>query len=545
MSDPVLYGPSARGRRGPLPLLVGVTGAQASFHSGRLCDLLSKLRKRYRWTPTVLLASLATMPGRFAAGEAQKLGYRLVAVLPAPEAAFLEGLAEETRAPVEKLLRSAERVVVHGAPDDFIRERCQIHVVPGDDWPQVSFQAEASNGSRGIRYGFGALAAILLEAPQRLWRTVNERLRASITPAGSLPPSPHAFTQANAFNRDVVHLLREIPHHQSEEDLIREGELRRLPLELQTTVSALRAWYACADALAQHFQRQARWMRWVLVVLWWLAGFWGAIAYYPPEDRPVPWAGTSASTLAGCATLFSWWMWRRHLAHVGDRALAESMRVLLFWRLAGLRQERTPSDYLNWSRTELEFVPLALRNWLFLAERDETPADALPPGRQLALDWWVQGQIHYFHKAATTVRKELTFLSWVTASVFMVSLVWSVGRWFLGYPPLFSAPDDGRVLGTGYFVDRFLGSGLFALGAALATTLPFGKRQSFREKAEDMLASYREYLERFLKHARDIEASTGEARGGLLEADRSDWIKLGMQALLESGQWVEREQVPL
>jgi hypothetical protein len=40
-----------------------------------------------------------------------------------------------------------------------------------------------------------------------------------------------------------------------------------------------------------------------------------------------------------------------------DAFKAEGMRVQLFWRLAGWRDDNTPSDYLDWERSDLQWRP--------------------------------------------------------------------------------------------------------------------------------------------------------------------------------------------
>src|SRR4051812_40389919 len=109
MSEPLLYGP---GRRGPLPLIVGVTGDIDPVPSTELRDVLGKLKKRYRHTPLVLLAAHSTSLGRVAAEVASEMNCRHFLLLPQAKDAYLNGCAESVRDRYAQQLDQAERLLV-------------------------------------------------------------------------------------------------------------------------------------------------------------------------------------------------------------------------------------------------------------------------------------------------------------------------------------------------------------------------------------------------------------------------------------------------
>lgn len=75
------------------------------------------------------------------------------------------------------------------------------------------------------------------------------------------------------------------------------------------------------------------------------------------------------------------------------RALAEGLRIQMFWNVGGL-DESVADYYLGKYRTELDWIRNALRNWNLSAGR--RPASA--PDLQLVLERWVKHQSAYFAK---------------------------------------------------------------------------------------------------------------------------------------------------
>src|SRR5262249_10930352 len=74
------------------------------------------------------------------------------------------------------------------------------------------------------------------------------------------------------------------------------------------------------------------------------------------------------------------------------RALAEGLRVQLFWRLTGI-DASVANYYLCKHRTELDWIRNALRNWNIPLARPEHCRRF-----DLALEYWVKDQHEYFHR---------------------------------------------------------------------------------------------------------------------------------------------------
>jgi hypothetical protein len=76
------------------------------------------------------------------------------------------------------------------------------------------------------------------------------------------------------------------------------------------------------------------------------------------------------------------------------RALAEGLRLQIFWRLAGLR-ENVADYYLRKQKTELDWIRNAVRVWT-----TECAAEPLPPELELVRKHWVADQRRFFEQAA-------------------------------------------------------------------------------------------------------------------------------------------------
>jgi hypothetical protein len=242
------------------------------------------------------------------------------------------------------------------AIDIYVAEHCQIHILVTDkeEWPDITFHSKYRGGTDAEPIGYlasiWALVLGLVETPPL--QTLNSlwvRLRSLLLLRPALPSSPRALEQAETFNAEVEGHLLEVPHHQSEERLIPRGMLRELRSpSLEVTISALRTWYAAADTVAMRYQKHVGKMMVGLVLLAALSLWWLQVALWPPQDGRVWGDRLLAGVLPACVILVVWWIGRWRWRQVAHRALAESLRVRVFCRLAGLPREEIPTESLEW-----------------------------------------------------------------------------------------------------------------------------------------------------------------------------------------------------
>ena len=117
--------------------------------------------------------------------------------------------------------------------------------------------------------------------------------------------------------------------------------------------------FAVADALAVRFQWATHATMFGLLML----GLIAALAFHLSGFFPMRlWSITASLVLA-----YSWYLWaywRRYEHRFHDyRALAEGLRVQMYWSAAGITRPVPRDYYLRRQRSELEWIRQALRAW--------------------------------------------------------------------------------------------------------------------------------------------------------------------------------------
>ena len=170
--------------------------------------------------------------------------------------------------------------------------------------------------------------------------------------------------------------------------------------------------YASADALATKFQKSSK--RTVQAIHWYIAI--GSVMFaiyahmaYELEWEPVWSLPSFTIALAFLGYLAAIFAYRRgprdgyQNKHQDYRALAEAMRVQLFWNLLGI-QEPVGDYYLGKHRTELDWIRNALRSWRTTVFRTTvgTPQDRAAK----VLRHWIVAQKEYFSEHPDQKRQE-------------------------------------------------------------------------------------------------------------------------------------------
>ena len=215
------------------------------------------------------------------------------------------------------------------------------------------------------------------------------------------------YSRLDTFNRAIKEPDQRLDRgvKQSKEYLFPKGSDAALP----SRQAMLLTRYAFADALAIIFQQKVKLMARLLHWSVFLAFVSFLLFAHPPSIRhpdPRIWFIPSIIFLA----LGLWF--NRAARDAGFdtkyqdyRAIAEGMRVKLFWELSGIRG-RVTDYYLTKQRTELDWIRNGLRGW-YLELHGSTTADSQkaehefgPQGLKLALVHWVDDQRKYFKSAA-------------------------------------------------------------------------------------------------------------------------------------------------
>ncbi len=468
---------STPGTPRPLPLVVGVTGhrdLRTEDHEPlkqQIRKIFAELRQRYPATPLVLFSPLAEGADRLAAQVALEpdLGIRLVVPLPMPKDEYEKDFATpQSKAEFNDLLRKAER---------------SFPLSGAEGSPEVN-DLEKEKGRAGFYALVGAYIARHSQILIALWdgaestktggtaEVVRFKLagvpppyappRSPLDPVESGPvyhiltpritnPSPagqpfgldkhfpgyaneaagdgvyhRIYQRFDGFNRDAQRLASRLTaaRRKSMGYVLSPEQQQSLPSGLKFALDR----YGWADALALHFQRRTRQtVRGVLLVAFLAAVCIQGYSYVGTGSRWL--AGAYLVAMCVAYAWYAWARWRRdyHNKYLDYRALAEGLRVRLFWRLAGLKEE-VPDHYLRRQRGELDWIRQAIRVWT-IPTKMETPADhpdpvvKQPERLQIVLDRWVSDQVAFFRKAGRRDHWRNVVLRYLEYGFFITGLI--------------------------------------------------------------------------------------------------------------------------
>ena len=222
----------------------------------------------------------------------------------------------------------------------------------------------------------------------------------------------------DTFNRDALRLLPSPTDKLSESAsyLFTDQEAPSL-----AGLQELRNKCAAADVLAVHFRDQT--YR-ALAAMFWLVGIAAAsFVYYAHLAGPPGryWLlGGYLLLLVVAIGLYLGVRSRNFQNKYQDyRALAEGLRVGLFWRLAGLASSAS-GHYLRKQKSELDWIRSAVRSCCLMAPR-QTAAN-LP----LLLNRWIKEQYSYFKNAAARDHKRLRRYKEIGGGALLFSLGFAV-----------------------------------------------------------------------------------------------------------------------
>lgn len=186
--------------------------------------------------------------------------------------------------------------------------------------------------------------------------------------------------------------------------------------------------YILVSCLARLYKSRSRRTLPLLFLFAFLAAAFFNVSYRRPDQR---WATRAyVVTLSIGFTVF-WWARAREYQrkYLDYRALAESLRMQLFWRTAGL--DCSVADYY-WrpQRSDLGWVRYVIRYWDLVAERD-VPRPELARG-MLQVQEWVSCQVQYFATAALYDQRLLAYLNYLAWPSLIAGAAWIVVRGVLG-----------------------------------------------------------------------------------------------------------------
>jgi hypothetical protein len=559
------------------PLIIGVTGHRdlrpqdLEALSEQVRQILLKLKSRYSSTPLVMLSALAEGADRLAAKVALEPGIaaRLIAPLPMPRHAYEEDFKDgDSLAEFNDLLGKADRWFELPLPADtteeglcqpkqrnrqyeevakFIARESQILIALWDG-VKTGLQGGTSQVVRFQTEGVPSDTGCELEPHEGfpVYHIITPRLK-NPNPAGQaltrnkIYPDvfkgdhtradkyyDEMFGNLDAFNRNVSRADRELLDEVETSKRYLFPGLKEDQHPGGRHAPTLNR-YAFADALARKFQRQTvraqKIIHWAVLLAFLCFVFF---AHFPDHWRF--WLVSSFLFLALAR-------WRYYTAkksaldinYQDYRAVAEGLRVKLFWALAGV-EDNVSTYYLRKQRTELDWIRNGLRGWYistgsFPGAQSHCADMADRQGVSLALTYWVDDQRKYFARAATRDRDKTERFEYLVklslgAAVGLAALLTATLLSRLG-----SAVTENEWLLATWII---LVDALLASGALLHH---YNETMAFSEHAKQY-----NQMEAIFGHASELVRGAIESRN--YENACECLTKLGKEALAENGDWV-------
>lgn len=562
--------------RPPISLAIGVTGhrdlvdVELPVLRARIAELLDYLGREFPGLPLKALSSLAEGADRWFAEAALERGIPLVAVLPMPVAEYEKDFIEPaSREQFRQLLARSEVMElapVRGLPPPdteagregryagagvFIASHCQVLValwdgkppvlrggtadivnyritgyLPGSDPDEVGPEDLLADNENDLVYHIACSRAQPDGSP------VEGRVAGEIGWLTDDPDEPRTsdlpahyrniFTHMESFAGECLQHSASIEHHG-------RSLLENRPFP--PAVEHVDHLFIAADWLANIYQKRVRRSLRTLYTL----GFFMGLAFVLYSDlypaRFVLWAFL-ALFAAGVylhrqAERGAW-----HRRYLDYRALAEGLRVQVYWSMAGLSSPgggRFAHDvFLQKQDVELSWIRHVMRNAAIKSDADpDGVRPRSPDGVEFAIREWIgrpdSGQIGYYANRAlqrsrrNVLTERMGRIALCTgigvAAVLAVTAAWLPETWH-------------DVL-------------LFSVGA-LTLAAAVREAYAFRSADKELVKQYR-FMHRIFSNARRrLDSATNDAeRRGILRA-------LGDAALDEHTEWIlmHRERPP-
>jgi len=219
-----------------------------------------------------------------------------------------------------------------------------------------------------------------------------------------------------------------------------------------------------------------------------------------------------------------WFIVRTRKKRIEDRyldyrALAEGLRVLVFWHLSGLN-ERVASYYLTKHRGALSWIRKAMRTLetMLAFQESDNPIGNTPIHMQAITELWVNDQIADFSNKINTLDKHSK--NWNRFRNALIYIALAVTALFSVYFPYAEA--------TGFewdLVNEFK-TLLACLGALLLGSEAYKSRMVFKEEKKQYAL-----MHRLFSNARARLVRTEDPPAEIL-------LALGREALAENGSWL-------
>lgn len=475
-----------------IPLIIGVAGHRnlcpedVPALKERVREVFRELRQRLPNTPLVLLSPLNEGADRLVAEVAlePKCGVSLIAVLPWPKEIYPEGhFRSGDRAEFDRLLASAADIIYvpldkkeKVRPEDLpvsedkrgvqyryvgkmIARHSQLLIALWDGrevkdsatWRVIEWQRNGVDAPYAVPFGElddaepGPICHIVtprvgcprpagaFELKHLFPRSdVSEREKEKEKEKPQIDAAYSFWGRIDRFNRDASEISHrsEAAVMESRRDLADENTAAKL----SAPVRSLLEHFALADSVSRQFQKRTlRTVRWLFVLAFGSVMFLETYAHSDEPERRVLFVH-----LLLLAVGFGWYVVAQSREIQGRyldyRALAEALRVQLFWRWAGL-PDSAADHYLRHFRGDLDWIRAAARTCFLISgghdgkTADSTASDKTPASYEIVealrevRQRWVEGQLNYFSEKGTENHKSHKDYDIAALSCFVAAVV--------------------------------------------------------------------------------------------------------------------------
>jgi hypothetical protein len=339
---------------------------------------------------------------------------------------------------------------------------------------------------------------------------------------------------AQDFEADVLYAERHLSEKiiANTEVLIPQQDRTTLPPSAQTMLDR----YAVVDTLALHFRSRSRSSFIALLAIAFFAmlilEFFAHILADFSEVGERARLMFLAFPLLWFTALAVWYFAhsnRFQNKYHDYRALAEGLRVQLFWKLLGLN-DRVENHYLHKHRGELEWIRRTIAWWRehdqkAIAENEAT-VEQLASRKTLARRCWIEGQLKYYEELGICEKKKChgwkrfgAVLFWL--GVFVSVFLGGCEIWYLINPPL--QAHSGLT-----HLEAILIFAISILLTIAALVVVYVEKMAFLEHSRQ----YNVTCNRF--HRCDVQLKDGP----LSPDDIGHFRMLGIVSLQENGDWL-------
>jgi hypothetical protein len=461
---------------GRVPIVLGVTGHRnidsnndALYHSLR--EQLRVLKSQYAASSFVILSGLAEGADRLVARLAmEELNAALIAVLPMPREDYeIDFKTAASKEDFAHLITQAACITEASLPKDnpdwkvqgearneqyakagaIIADHAQVLVAVWDGEKARGTGGTAQivewfeRGFSPARYSLYENALSPLDPPEPGRALIVDPKTSEVRvvegptgPTHSQKPKSEVgniLARTNKYNRDI---------YCYQEAVRRSYPLAPQTLLKNTAASFTEAAYHAADGLSVHFASNVRSADLIVYCLAMLAFLSYSLLHLSPFLSWV-YLGLALAMLLLAARVWFWSIDNRFLEY---RSLAEAMRVMFFWRVAGIRRPvwlaylSRHSGVVHWIRhavRTLEFCQECL-----LPRGDRSKSNVTDEGLRAVTENWIEDQIKFFVKRSSEHSKRYRRWRGIAnasfAASFLIAAVLAVVAIFFG--------KDGSVL---------------------------------------------------------------------------------------------------